>query len=87
MLGVRVRGVQFGPHDARFDKAVDRVAASATDADDLDVRPEAREDPLEFGVFGADPDRLGRGLRRPSFGARSGHDFPDDGIHGSASGN
>src|SRR3989441_10454438 len=86
VLGVRVRSEQLRPDDTRFDEAVDRVAAAAPDPDDLDVRPQAREDPLEFSVFRADAHRLRGGLREPRLNARATHDFPDNGIHFSASG-
>src|SRR3989475_821456 len=86
MLGVRVRGEQLRPDDAGFDEAVDRVAAAAPDPDDLDVRPQARENPFEFGVFRADAHRLRGGLREPRLNPRATHDFPDNGIHFSASG-
>src|SRR5437867_5422395 len=86
MLGVRVRGEQLRPDDPGFDEAVNRVAAAASDPDDLDVRPEAREDPLEFGVFRVDAHPLRGGLREPRLNARATDDFPDNGIHFSASG-
>src|SRR5436309_769825 len=86
MLGVRVRGKQLRPDDPGFDEAVNRVAAAAPDPDDLDVRPEAREDPLEFGVFRVDAHPLRGGLREPRLNARATDDFPDNGIHFSASG-
>src|SRR5881296_617295 len=86
MLGVRVRGEELRPDDSGLDEPVDRVAAAASDADDLDVRPEACEDPLEFGVLRADAHRLRGGLREPRLNARTTHDFPDNGIHFSASG-
>src|SRR6058998_2715082 len=86
MLGVRVRGEQLRPDDAGFDEAVDRVAAAAPDPDNLDIRPEAREDPLEFGVFRVDACPLRGGLREPRLNARATYDFPDNGIHFSASG-
>src|SRR5437667_6235383 len=86
MLGVRVRGEQLCSDDAGFDEAVDRVAAAAPNSDDLDIRPEAREDPLEFGVFRVDANPLHGGLRKPRLNARATHHFPDTGIHFSASG-
>src|SRR5206468_2045258 len=84
MLGVRVRGEQLRPDDPGFDEAVNRVAAAAPDPDDLDVRPEAREDPLEFGVFRVDAHPLRGGLRESRLNTRATHDFPDNGIHFSA---
>src|SRR5438128_2408002 len=63
-----------------------RMAASAPNPDDLDIRPEAREDPLEFGVFRVDANPLRGGLRKPRLNARATHHFPDNGIHFSASG-
>src|SRR5881396_1539132 len=86
MLGVRVRGEQLCSDDAGFDEAVDRVAAAAPNSDDLDIRPEAREDPLEFGVFRVDANPLHGGLRKPRLNPRATHHFPDNGIHFSASG-
>src|SRR6266705_1320368 len=86
MLGVRVRGEQLCSDDAGFDEAVDCVAAAAPNSDDLDIRPEAREDPLEFGVFRVDANPLHGGLRKPRLNARATHHFPDNGIHFSASG-
>src|SRR2546430_655340 len=86
MLGVRVRGEQLRPDDSGFDEAVNRVAAAAPDPDVLDVRPEAREDPLEFGVFRVDAYPLRGRLREPRLNPRATHDFPDNGIHFSASG-
>src|SRR2546425_424114 len=68
------------------DEPVDRVAAAPSNADDLDVRPQAGEDPLEFGVLRADAHRLRGGFREPRLNARTTHDFPDNGIHFSASG-
>src|SRR3989442_814004 len=75
MLGVRVRGEQLRPDDAGFDEAVDRVAAAAPDPDNLDIRPEAREDPLEFGVFRVDGYPLRGGLREPRLNARATYDW------------
>src|SRR5213594_667098 len=86
MLGVRVRGEELRPDDAGLDEPVDRVAAAPSNADDLDVRPQAGEDPLEFGVLRADAHRLRGGFREPRLNARTTHDFPDNGIHFSASG-
>src|SRR5256885_1353025 len=74
------------PNDAGFDEAFVRVAAAAPDPDNLDICPEAREDPLEFGVFRVDAYPLRGGLREPRLNARATYDFPDNGIHFSASG-
>src|SRR5256885_1044161 len=86
ILGVLGSDRGLRPEDADFAEPVDRVAAAPSNADDLDVRPQAGEDPLEFGVLRADAHRLRGGFREPRLNARTTHDFPDNGIHFSASG-
>src|SRR5216684_518125 len=86
MLSVRVRGEELRSDDPGFHKAVDRVATPASDADDLDVRPETREDALELGVLRTDAHGGGRRFGEPGLNAGSSDNFPDDGIHSSASG-
>src|SRR2546422_11423857 len=81
MRAARVRGEDLPPREAGLDEPVDRVAAAPSDADDLDVRPQACEDPLEFGVLRADAHRLRGGFRKPRLNARTTHDFTENGIH------
>src|SRR5207249_3121648 len=71
---------------ARLFRELREDRAAAPDPDNLDIRPEAREDPLEFGVFRVDAYPLRGGLREPRLNARATYDFPDNGIHFSASG-
>ena len=86
VLGIRVAGVELRADDAALDEPVDRVAAAAADADDLDVRPQAREDALELGILRPRADDRGRRLGDPWLLRRSGDDFPNNGVHDSASG-
>src|SRR5436853_7780574 len=86
MLRVRIRGEEFRADDSGLHEPIDRVAASAADAHDLDVGPEAREDALELGVLRLDPHGRSPRLEDPGLNAGAGDNFPDDGIHSSASG-
>jgi hypothetical protein len=82
VLRIRIRRIQLGPDDSGLHEAIDRIAAPAADPDDSDVRPKAREDPFELGVFRAQPEGLGRRLGDPGLRAGSADDFPHNGIHG-----